>query len=81
MLTKGDCDGSSGQSEYKQRFTQDGEISDGYMFMISMSLRLTSMYDKSVIIWNNNRFSSTRYCRAIKFEYSKEITEKIKNEK
>lgn len=44
-------------------------------------LRLTSFYDKNIIIWNNNRPSSTRYCRAIQFQYTKETTEKIKSEK
>ncbi|XP_024892766.1 uncharacterized protein LOC112468009 [Temnothorax curvispinosus] len=45
-----------------------------------MPLRLTSFYDKN-IIWNNDRPSSTRYCRAIQFEYTKETAEKIKSEK
>lgn len=80
LITKCGCDGSSGQSEYKQRFTQDEQISDAYMFMISMvPLHLISTHNENVI-WNNNQPSSTRYCRAIKFEYSKETAEKVKSE-
>lgn len=41
LITKWGCDGSSGQSEYKQRFTQDEQISDAYMFMISMVLNVS----------------------------------------
>lgn len=82
MFTKWGCDGSSDQSGYKQSFNQiqDGNISDEYMFMISMVPLCLTSTDQNVI-WNNDRPSSTRYCRAIKFEYVKETAEKVRSER
>lgn len=78
LLCKWGCDGSSGQSEYKQVFNTKG-ISDANLFLITLvpiQLRTTN----GNIIWQNSAPSSTRLCRPIKFEYAKETAEKIKKE-
>lgn len=57
------CDGSSNQSEYKQRMTDD--LSDSDLFCISMVL-LNLIHVKNAeetMIWENPVPSSTRFCR------------------
>ncbi|XP_067634314.1 uncharacterized protein [Eurosta solidaginis] len=73
MITKWGCDGSSGQSAYKQRINVDDEtITDSNMFMASIvPLRLKEY-------WKNPRPSSTILCRPILFKYEKESSELIK---
>lgn len=80
LIIKWGCDGSSGNSEYKQLFN-DKEISDATTFMISMvPLCLRVDGEESSVLWNNPRPSSTKYCRPIKFEYEKETKEKTQDE-
>jgi hypothetical protein len=77
LLIKWGCDGSTGHSQYKQVFSESG-LGDGDMFLTSLvPLQLYSEKpggDK-VIIWQNPRPSSTRFCRPIRFQFKKETTE------
>ncbi|CAH0546704.1 unnamed protein product [Brassicogethes aeneus] len=76
LISKWGCDGSSGMSEYKQKFEDDGN-SDASIFLASLvPIQLVS--EKDVILWQNPRPSSPRFCRPIYMEYVHETTEIIK---
>lgn len=76
-------DGASGQQTFKQKWASNDsvtefeeysfeEMSDKSIFMVSfVPLQITSKNNNKVI-WINNRPSSVRYCRPIKFTYRKE---------
>jgi len=87
LYGKWGMDGASGQQTFKQRWTSSNskkvveleenlaleEISDKSIFMISMvPLQITS-HDNE-IMWMNDRPSSVRYCRPIKFTFMKETS-------
>lgn len=77
LFTKWGCDGSSGQSEYKQILPEENEqISDANLFIVSLvPLRLVDE-ETSTVIWQNPTCSSVRYCRPISLEFAKETPEK-----
>jgi len=73
LTSKWGCDGSSGHSEYNQSL-QSG-VSDKSLLLASivpLSLRST---DREY--WRNKTPSSTRLCRPISFEFTKETKEKV----
>lgn len=74
MVTKWGMDGASGQSLYKQIFENDsGSSSDASIFMVSLvPLQIQSAHN---IPWTNPHPSSTKLCRPIQFEYTKESEE------
>ncbi|XP_050530607.1 uncharacterized protein LOC126899604 [Daktulosphaira vitifoliae] len=75
LICKWGCDGSSGHSQYKQKFSESSTTTDYDLFMFSMvplQLRFTDECGDKHIIWKNPRYSSTRFCRPIKFEFKKE---------
>lgn len=77
LTSKWGFDGSSAQSNYKQR-SELAEFDDSSVFMTSLvPLKLES---GNVVIWNNPNPSSTSYCRPIKFQFAKETTEFVKQE-
>lgn len=81
LISKWGCDGSSSQSRYKQGLSSN--VSDEHLFVISfVPLRLTATNNKgkTEIVWKNDRPSSTRFCRIIKFAYKKETKETIQEE-
>lgn len=86
LICKWGCDGSSGQSEYKQSFSDDS-ASDAHIFLTSfVPLRLAfsnSESDESTneVIWENPRPSSPRFCRPIRLQFVHETTEVTVNEK
>lgn len=84
LYVKWGCDGSSGQSQYKQSFS-DASVSDASMFLTTLApLRLVPSSDESansVIIWKNARPSSPRYCRPMKVEFMIENAASIVQEK
>lgn len=84
LICKWGCDGTSGQSAYKQKLSgNDGTSTDTNIFFTSLvPLRLlhTAEDNKEIIIWQNPRPSSSRFCRPIKVEYLKETTEITKSE-
>lgn len=78
LIGKWGFDGSSGYSEYKQRFTNK-ILDDSNLFVTSyVPLQLVTKSEKpqdAQIIWKNPRPSSTRYCRPIRFQFTKETTQ------
>jgi len=79
LISKWGCDGSSGQSEFKQKFLDDSlNVSDAFMYMASIvPIQLVSN-DNIKQYWQNSRPSSPRLCRPIQFEFAKETPELIK---
>jgi len=77
LVSKWGCDGSSGHSEYKQSFENEG-ATDANMFIISLvPLRMTGT---NSLFWENSQPSSTRLCRPIRFTFVKETSEIIRGE-
>lgn len=80
LTSKYGCDGSSGHSRYKQKF-QGPEADDEYLFVFSLvPIRLQPIDNNKIYLWQNDRPSSTKLCRPIKFIISKETTEMVKQE-
>ena len=79
LYTKWGCDGSSGQSEYKQILHDESSlISDSNLFVASLvPIRLCDELTQKVI-WQNPSTASVRYCRPISIEFSKETPEKTR---
>lgn len=79
LYCKWGCDGSSGQSQYKQKLPEESEtISDANLFVTSLvPIRLIDDLSQA-IIWQNPVPSSVRYCRPISIEFCKETPEKTK---
>lgn len=80
LISKYGMDGSSGQSQYKQIFTnEDGNLlNDASIFMLSfVPLQLKS---ETEIIWENPMPSSTTLCRPLRFEFAKETVEYTKKQ-
>lgn len=84
LICKWGCDGTSGQSCYKQKFdNDDGTMTDSNIFFTSLvPLQLFSSKEEGnkIIVWENPRPSSPRYCRPIKIEFLKETAETTKTE-
>ncbi|XP_018338944.1 PREDICTED: uncharacterized protein LOC108756365 [Trachymyrmex septentrionalis] len=84
LICKWGCDGTSGQSVYKQKFSSnDDAVTDSSIFFTSLvPLRLLHIAEDGteMIIWQNPRPSSSRFCRPIKVEYLKETPETTRNE-
>lgn len=77
LQTKWGYDGASGQNEFAQKFSAV-DASDPSLFMTSIvPLQLTVSSDSTNLIWKNPHASSTRLCRALKFELVKETPEVI----
>lgn len=65
-------DGASGQKEYRQSFTSE-TASDKSVLMTSLvPLQIRC---GALVLWQNGQSSSTKYCRPIGFEYTKESKE------
>lgn len=73
LTSKWGCDGSSGHREYNQSLPSD--CSDKNILMASMVPLSLSTSNESY--WQNNTPSSTRLCRPISFEFTKETKEKV----
>lgn len=82
LICKWGCDGTSGQSTYKQKFSDgDGNKSDANIFFISLvPLQIFDRVNPHVIIWKNPRPSSPRFCRPIKIEFLHETAEATRAE-
>lgn len=86
IIFKWGCDGSTGHSQYEQKFSAPDEgYDDSDVFVISLvPLQMYSKYETGqTIVWQNPRPSSTRFCRPIKLKETKKmaITEINKIEK
>ena len=78
MTSKWGCDGASNPSRYKQIFS-DG-TTDASIFMVCL-VPLTLEVDGQEgrqIIWRNPQSGSTRNCRLISIEYTKETSDKTR---
>lgn len=75
LMGKWGFDGSTGHSQYKQKFL-DPNTTDEHLFVTSyVPLQLickSTTSDPDVIVWKNPRPSSTRYCRVVRFQFAKE---------
>lgn len=79
LYCKWGCDGSSGQSEYKQFLPEESEnISDGNLFITSLVPIKIIDREGGSLVWQNPVPSSVRYCRPISIEMCKETPEKTK---
>lgn len=88
LICKWGCDGSSGQSVYKQKFEntdREESKSDANIFFTSIvPLQLISLNEKTkqkIIIWKNPRSSSPRFCRPLRIQFIHETTEIAVKEK
>jgi hypothetical protein len=82
LVSKWGFDGSTGHSEYKQRFS--GEYSDSDLFLTSLvpiQLFTSSSTEEKIVLWQNPCPSSTRYCRPIRLQFIKETNDLIREEK
>ncbi|CAH1987322.1 unnamed protein product [Acanthoscelides obtectus] len=78
VICKWGFDGSSGHSQYKQKFS-DLENTDEFLFLVAMTaLRLIDM-ETNKVLWKNESPSSTLYCRPIKFLFKKENANLVRN--
>ena len=81
MYSKVGFDGSTGQSIYKQISEEDRNFkNESGMFMtclVPLKIVKRTSEKNEVIIWENKKPSSTRYCRPIKFEFIKETDDVI----
>ncbi|CAH2003441.1 unnamed protein product [Acanthoscelides obtectus] len=78
VICKWGFDGSSGHSQYKQKFS-DLENTDEFLFLVAMTpLRLIDM-ETNKVLWKNESPSSTLYCRPIKFLFKKENADLVRN--
>lgn len=88
MLYKWGCDGCGSHSRYKQAFDGQDECenfrNDSEILVTSIvPLQLcwkNDLNEEKIILWQNPRTSSTRYCRPIRIQYLKETPEIIKEE-
>lgn len=79
LIGKWGLDGSTGYSEYKQKFSNN-DLDDKSLFVTSyVPLQLISKSGNK-IIWKNPRPSSTRYCWPIRFQFQKETSQLSINE-
>ncbi|CAH1973695.1 unnamed protein product [Acanthoscelides obtectus] len=78
VICKWGFDGSSGHSQYKQKFS-DLENTDEFLFLVAMTpLRLIDM-ETNKVLWKNESPSSNLYCRQIKFLFKKENADLVRN--
>ncbi|CAH1963231.1 unnamed protein product [Acanthoscelides obtectus] len=78
VICKWGFDGSSGHSQYKQKFS-DLENTVEFLFLVAMTpLRLIDR-ETNKVLWKNESPSSTLYCRPIKFLFKKENADLVRN--
>lgn len=85
LLCKWGCDGTSGQSTFKQKFSNDnGKVTDSSIFYTSLVLLqlhlIMNETNEKKIVWQNPRPSSSKYCRPIKIEFLHETAESMRSE-
>lgn len=80
LISKWGCDGSCGQSQYKQKF-RSTESADFNIFLVSrvpMQINFDSKDDVKNIIWKSPRPASPRFCRPIFIQFVSESEETTK---
>lgn len=81
LISKWGCDGTSGQAQYKQIAQEEGFQDTDIFFMSAVPLQL--FYERKgvrVVVWQNQRPSSARFCRPIKLQFRKETVELARQE-
>lgn len=84
LLLKWGFDGSSGQSLYKQKFSENEESSDSSLFvtwLVPLQLQTLSADGQLLILWRNKQPSSKRFCRPIRLQFIKETNTVIIKER
>lgn len=80
MTYKWGSDGSGSHSRYKQKCEgDDSNILATSVVPLQLNYKNAEL-NKSTILWQNPRTSSTRYCRPIKIQFIKETDDVIKSE-
>jgi hypothetical protein len=79
LYIKWGFDGSSA-AEYKQQFSESDSSDTNILFTSIVPIRMRSL-DDEIIIWNNPRPSSTRYCRPLRLQFAKETVQSTLSEK
>ncbi|KAG8237915.1 hypothetical protein J437_LFUL018024 [Ladona fulva] len=78
LISKWGCDGSSGHSIYKQSAEYDfDENSLFFTSVVPLQLYTFDENSEKVVVWQNPKPSSTRYCRPLRLEFIKETTSHI----
>lgn len=79
LYVKWGCDGSSGQSEYKQALPDETQlISDANLFIASLvPIKLIDL-STNLVVWQNTTCSSVRYCRPISIKFVKETPQQTR---
>lgn len=84
LMCKWGCDGTSGQSTFKQKFNDnEGTKTDANIFFTSLVPLQLHTFDESknkIIIWKNPRPSSHRFCRPIKLQFLHETASTTRDE-
>lgn len=82
IIFKWGCDGSSGHSNYKQKFTEGNaeDKTDSSLFAVCIVPLQIQATKTNVIMWHNSKPSSTRFCRPIKLLFEKETAVLSKKE-
>lgn len=79
LVYKWGCDGSAGQSTYKDGYSETGNPSKSDANLSVGCIVPLQLHRKNwYILWQNPRPSSTRYCRPIKLIFYKETMEVTK---
>lgn len=73
LISKWGCDGSGTHSQYKQKF-ETADASDEYM-MITSIVPIRLMSSNNLLIWQNPRPSSPRYCRPLRLQMAHETVQ------
>ena len=77
LILKWGFDGSSGQKQYKQKFS-DPDIVDTNVILTSLVPLQVTIFDdhdelrKEIVVWKNPRPSSPRFCRPIRLQFKRE---------
>lgn len=80
IIFKWGCDGSSGQSVYKQA-ANEADFDDSETFVVSIvPLQIHCDTEPKVVIWHNETPSSPLYCRPLVLRFHKETLDLIRNE-
>lgn len=75
------ADGSGCQSNYKQKFDSEGCDDSNILTTSLVPIQLYySDGNRRIFLWNNMRTSSTRFCRPIKIQFTKETNDVINRE-
>lgn len=73
-------DGSTGQSQYKQRLNANENATDSGIFVTTM-IPLQLQTEEGKIVWRNQAPQSVRFCRPLRIQFLKETEDSIHAER